>query len=217
MTYSSERVPRFTRTERALHWIHAIAFLALLFTGIAMYSQTLSVFIGRRYWVRFVHILAGYVLVFGPLLLSFFNWRTIRKDMEEMDLWDRDDFAWLKRPWRILWGGETVPQGKFNAGQKLNAIFSAACIVVFGVTGLIMWQFEHFPRWLVSNAILVHDNLSWIAAAVWLGHLYLSVINPSTRESLRGITLGWVRASWAKRHHSKWLEDGEEGTKARFL
>jgi formate dehydrogenase subunit gamma len=40
-------------------------------------------------------------------------------------------------------------------------------------------------------------------------HLYLAVIHPSTRHSLRGMTLGDVREDWAREHHPKWVE--EEG------
>jgi cytochrome b subunit of formate dehydrogenase len=39
-----------------------------------------------------------------------------------------------------------------------------------------------------------------------MGHLYLSLIYPKTRHSLNGITRGWVREDWARRHHAKWVE-----------
>ena len=39
-----------------------------------------------------------------------------------------------------------------------------------------------------------------------VGHLYLALINRSTRHSLRGITLGTVREDWANAHHAKWLD-----------
>ena len=39
------------------------------------------------------------------------------------------------------------------------------------------------------------------------GHLYLALVHPATRHSLRGITLGTVRRDWAHRHHAKWDPD----------
>lgn len=36
------------------------------------------------------------------------------------------------------------------------------------------------------------------------GHLYLSLLAPSTRHSLRGMLHGTVRESWAREHHPKW-------------
>jgi cytochrome b subunit of formate dehydrogenase len=44
---------------------------------------------------------------------------------------------------------------------------------------------------------------------VVLGHLYLALIYPATRESLRGITTGSVRRSWARQHHRKWVDEKE--------
>ena len=36
------------------------------------------------------------------------------------------------------------------------------------------------------------------------GHLFLTLVNPSTRGSLRGIVTGYVDAAWAAAHHSRW-------------
>jgi formate dehydrogenase subunit gamma len=40
-----------------------------------------------------------------------------------------------------------------------------------------------------------------------LGHLYLALVHPTTRQALRGMTLGSVDAAWAERHHEKWAAD----------
>ncbi len=93
-------VERFTPTERALHWVHAAAFLALLATGLVLYVPRLSILVGRR-----------------PLL----------KDLH-----------------------------------------------VYTAVG---------------------------------GHLYLALIYPATRHSLRGMTSGYVRRDWAERHHPKWAPE----------
>jgi len=37
-----------------------------------------------------------------------------------------------------------------------------------------------------------------------LAHLYLALLHPSTRESLRGGTRGVVRREWAEKHHDAW-------------
>ena len=58
-----------------------------------------------------------------------------------------------------------------------------------------------------TSAILVHDWATWIAVPLVLGHLYLALVHPATRHSLRGITLGTVRRDWARRHHAKWNPD----------
>jgi formate dehydrogenase subunit gamma len=58
-----------------------------------------------------------------------------------------------------------------------------------------------------TSAILVHDIATWVAVPIVCGHLYLALVNPSTRHSLRGMLLGSVRRDWAERHHPKWRPD----------
>ena len=48
-----------------------------------------------------------------------------------------------------------------------------------------------------------------MAVPLILGHLYLALLNPSSRHSLRGMTLGSVRRDWAARHHAKWERECE--------
>jgi cytochrome b subunit of formate dehydrogenase len=47
----------------------------------------------------------------------------------------------------------------------------------------------------------------YISFFLFLGHLYLSLINPKTRHSLNGITRGWVDEDWARAHHAKWAAE----------
>ena len=48
---------------------------------------------------------------------------------------DADDRAWLQRQ-------AVAPQGRFNAGQKINAVLTAAFCVLFVVSGLLLWLGE---------------------------------------------------------------------------
>ena len=41
------RVRRFSRTERAVHWVHASAFLVLLGSGLVLYLPSLAAQVGR--------------------------------------------------------------------------------------------------------------------------------------------------------------------------
>ena len=44
----------------------------------------------------------------------------------------------------------------------------------------------------------------YLSLVIVAGHLYLSLIHPTTRHALRGMTLGTVREDWARAHHAKW-------------
>jgi formate dehydrogenase subunit gamma len=122
--------------------------------------------------------------------------RSLRRTLRELDHFDADDRRWLR--------GRRAPQGRFNAGQKLNAAVSAAFAVLFAVSGFLLWYGERDTRFRIASTLLIHDGLMWIALVLLVGHLYLSLVHPPTRHALRGITLGTVSEEWANRHHSKW-------------
>jgi formate dehydrogenase subunit gamma len=189
-------VHRFSKTERAVHWVNALGFFFLLATGLILYLPRLSVVVGRRQEIQSLHFwfgvgwlcaLAAVVLVGGHRLLT-----TAR----EIENFDRDDLRWLR--------GRPAPQGRFNAGQKINAAVTAAFAILFGVSGLLLWFGERDTRFRFASTVILHDGLMYVSIVLVLGHLYLTLIHPATRHSLRGMTFGTVNAQWAQRHHSKW-------------
>ena len=203
VTTASRRIPRFSRTERALHWVHASAFLVLLASGLCLYLPTLAELVGRRPLLKDIHVYAALAwLAALALVVLAGDRRRLLATAREIDRFDADDIAWL----RI----RSTPQGRFNAGQKLNAIVTAALAVLFAVTGFFLWYGERNHAFRLQNALLVHDWLMYISVILLLGHLYLSLIHRSTRHSLSAITRGWVREDWALRHHRKWVEELQE-------
>jgi formate dehydrogenase subunit gamma len=61
---------------------------------------------------------------------------------------------------------------------------------------------------------VLHDGLMWISLVLLVGHLFLAVIYPRTRHSLRGITTGSVDVDWAREHHRKWVAELEAKARA---
>ena len=55
-TPPERRLPRFGRTERTLHWVHAAAFLVLLGSGLCLYLPSLAELVGRRPLLKSIHI-----------------------------------------------------------------------------------------------------------------------------------------------------------------
>ena len=51
--------------------------------------------------------------------------------------------------------------------------------------------------------------LGLLAIPPLLAHLYLALLHPATRESLRGMVLGRVRRDWAREHHPAWVDEVE--------
>jgi formate dehydrogenase subunit gamma len=191
------RIRRFSRTERALHWAHASAFLVLLGSGLVLYVPRLSELVARRQLVKDVHLYTGLAwAVLIALLLLLGLRQGLRETVDELERFDREDLRWLLRR-----GGRA---GRFNAGQKLNAIVTAAFAVLFAISGFLLWYGERDTRFRLANTILLHDGLMYVALVLLAGHLYLSLVHPSTRHSLSGITRGWVDVEWARRHHPRW-------------
>ena len=199
-------VQRFTLTERLLHWVHASAFFVLLGSGLdplppgaldrrrAPTADQGRPLLDRR-------------LVGGrdaPDRAARQPPRADARTIREIDLFDRDDRRFLR--------GRTCdsPQGRFNAGQKVNAIVTAAFATLFFVSGLLLWLGERNTDIRLGGTLYLHDALMYLSVVIVVGHLYLALINRSTRHALRGMTLGTVREDWARAHHSKWRPQSDE-------
>jgi len=195
-----EYIERFSPTERAVHWVHATAFLVLLATGLALYVPALSVAVGRRPLLKDIHVYTAVAWI-GALVLVVVlgDRRRLRATVRELETFDADDMLWLRRYPR--------PQGRFNAGQKVNAALTAAFAVLFAVSGSLLWLGERDHRFRFASTILLHDWLTLISLFLLVGHLYLALIYPATRHALRGMTVGTVRRDWAERHHPKWVRE----------
>lgn len=198
---TAERLLRFTRTERAAHWLVAATFAAILLSGTQM----------PHTWdadqpVLDVHVGCAALLVAGLALLL---WRAdgaaLFRTGVQLATTEPDDAAWLLGvPARLRTGAPPPPVGRFNAGQKLNAALTASFAVLFAVSGVLLWLGERDTRFRFASTVLLHDGLMWVSLVLVVGHLYLAVIHPATRHALRGMTLGTVRRDWARQHHAKW-------------
>jgi formate dehydrogenase subunit gamma len=197
-------VRRFSRTERAIHWIHASAFFVLLGSGLVLYLPSLASAVGRRPLVKEVHLTTAVLWAVALLAVVLVgDRRGLRRTLRELDRFDEDDRRWLL-------GGRT-PQGRFNAGQKLNAALTASFALLFAVSGLLLWLGERDTQFRWGSTIVLHDMLTLLSLGLLCGHLYLAVIHPRTRHALRGMTLGSVREDWAREHHPKWAADEARG------
>ena len=200
-TVQGSAVVRFDRAERWLHWTNATLFLVLIATGMTLYVGPLSAIVGRRVLVKDVHVICGLLLP-APLLLAYAGrWRDgLRRDVRRFARWSSDDRRWLRSLGRR--GHERM--GKFNAGQKLNAIFVAGCIPLTLATGAIMRWFEPFPLAWRTGATFVHDWLALALVAVVVGHIGKALSEPL---ALRAMRTGSVPVDHVQRHHPRWWRE----------
>ena len=197
---SARRLERYGRTERAVHWVHATAVCVLLGSGLCLYLPSLSELVSRRPLLKSIHIYTAVAWAVAlVLIVAAGDRRALRRTMREVDVFDADDRAWLL--------GARTPQGRLNAGQKLNTSVTAVFAILFAISGFFLWYGERDTRFRLANALLVHDWLMYLSLVLFVGHLYLALILPKTRHSLSGITRGWVREDWAEQRHPKWVAE----------
>jgi formate dehydrogenase subunit gamma len=189
-------VRRFSPVERLLHWANAAGFFFLLLTGLILYLPRLSMLVSRRQTIQGIHFWGGVGWLATLAVVIVLGGRRLLGTARELDTFDRDDLRWLR--------GRGAPQGRFHAGQKINAVLTAAFTILFGVSGLLLWFGEQDTRYRFASTVLLHDGLMYVSLLLLVGHLYLALIHPATRHALRGMTLGSVSAEWASRHHAKW-------------
>jgi formate dehydrogenase subunit gamma len=191
-------VRRFSKTERTIHWVNALGFFLLLATGLILYLPRLSADVGRRPLIKDIHFWGGIGWVASLLIVAALgDRRGLLRTARELDAFEREDVNWLS-------GRRPREQGRFNAGQKLNAVLTAAFMVLFLVSGLLLWAGEQDTRFRFASTVVLHDGLLYASLVLLVGHLYLALIHPATRHALRGMVLGNVREDWARRHHARW-------------
>jgi formate dehydrogenase subunit gamma len=201
------RIARFTRTERAAHWLLAATFFAMLFTGLCLSVSSFAGILDRptaKAW----HLWSAIALAAGLVAITLLgNRRSLADSARDIDRFDRDDGQWLRgAPGRIVTGTAAPPQGRFNAGQKLNAALIGGLMLAMYATGFLLWYGERDTTYRFSGTVLVHDWGTLILMFLVAGHLYLAVLHPATRHALRGMTLGDVDEDWARQHHAKWVD-----------
>jgi formate dehydrogenase subunit gamma len=197
-------VRRFSRTERVLHWVNAAGVFLLLGSGLVLYLPSLAADVGRRPLIKDIHFWGGIGWVAALALVAVLgDRRGLLRTAREIDSFDREDVDWLmlRRP---------APQGRFNAGQKINAAVTSAFVVLFFASGMLLWAGERDTRYRFASTVILHDGLLYASLILLVGHLYLAVIHPATRHALRGMVVGTVREDWAQEHHPRWTPPAAE-------
>ncbi len=199
------RIPRFTRTERLLHWTIAIAFFIMLGTGLALYFTFFAQFMNRQ-TAKDAHLWSAITMGVATVVIPLLgNRRAVFASVREVQYFDRDDVAWIKAgPIRQLAKISPAPQGRLNAGQKLNTTLLSGGMFIVYLTGFLLWYGERNTAWRFMGTVPIHDIFSVFLTALVAGHIYLAVIHPTTRMALRGMVYGDIDREFAEHHHSKW-------------
>ena len=213
---------RFSATERLLHWAFALGYLALLASGLPLMIPALRALIrdytpvvGAR-----LHMAAAVVWVAATLAVVVLgDRRRLVATWRELTRLGRADVAWLLRfpRWLVTGPAERARLdhgvARFNAGQKLNALFTAVTAALLLVTGLALTPVAADGTTLAALLTGPASVGWWAVTHRWLtvlvllpvaGHIYLASLHPPTRPSLGGMLDGRVDTAWAATHHPRW-------------
>jgi formate dehydrogenase subunit gamma len=161
---------------------------------------------GRRRLVEYVHLGAGLAVPI-PLVIGLLS-RHYRADLRRFNRWSADDRAWMRLAFanhkRRTSGRARLLDGKFNAGQKLNAAFTAGVSVVMLATGVIMFWFHPWPLSWRTGATYTHDWLALAIVIVVAGHISYALRDP---DALRSMWKGTISRRWASLHARGWLDE----------
>ncbi|MGW6685278.1 cytochrome b/b6 domain-containing protein [Streptomyces sp. NPDC054961] len=196
---SGPRVRRFSPAERGVHRATAALAGVCLVTAGCLYLAPLAELVGRRHLVVTLHEWSGLLLPV-PALLGLVS-GAFRADLRRLNRFGPHDRTWLRSALRRDHRRSARPAGKFNAGQKLYASWSAGAALVMLGTGLLMWFTGLAPlRWR-TGATFVHDWLAIALAVAVVGHVMKAIADPEAR---RGMRTGEVDTDWARREHPLW-------------
>lgn len=207
---ASKTIQRYKASERFNHWITAITFLMLSFSGLALFHPSMfwfSQFFGGGTWTRILHPYLGVLMFLSFSGLAFRFWHH--------NLLDQNDWQWLRQMGDVVRNREDrLPEvGRYNAGQKLLFWTMILTIPTLLVTGFIIWRPWFAPYFGIGSirlAALLHAVCAFVMIAGIIVHIYAAIwIQGTMGAMLRGT----VSRAWAARHHPGWyrrLREGEE-------
>ncbi|HYF94552.1 MAG TPA: cytochrome b/b6 domain-containing protein [Symbiobacteriaceae bacterium] len=206
---------RFNLAERIAHWNHALTFLILLFTGLALVVRGVATTFDRDLLLMFGQAHRGVAILFTavtiPVLLV--GARKASGEWVRSSFWfDKDDRTFLLRFYRDFFGlpVQLPPQGRFNAGEKINSIMQILGWPVMVISGWMLVFKDQLPPTVAQVTVATHSMTALVLGCAVLGHIYLAAIHPHSRPGISGMISGWVPSWWARGHYRKWYDSGHK-------
>ncbi|NLF53386.1 MAG: formate dehydrogenase subunit gamma [Thauera phenolivorans] len=211
---TGRKITRFSGFERFVHWGTAISFVLLALTGFAILfgKHVLAPLFGGDLLAlllsagKLVHNYIG--PLFGVFLLMMFF--TFVRD----NLWHPSDATWIRRGGGLL-GGDHVPSGRFNFGEKSWFWFGVTLLgLAVSISGLVM-DFPNFGQGRADMQIanIVHAVGATLLLALAFGHIYMGTLG--AEGAFEAMSTGEVDETWAKEHHALWYEEVKAGKSGR--
>ncbi|HEX9016901.1 MAG TPA: hypothetical protein VF960_12990, partial [Chloroflexota bacterium] len=143
-----------------------------------------------RFYLGAIHRLFTLGLVAAPLIWFAFDRHHFRLAAKYSLHWTSADMLWARDTarWIASWGRHgAVRRGAFNPGQRFWYIYVPSALAVFAVTGAIKWLGPGVAGdAAVGLATVIHVGLALATDLLLLLHVYLKLVLPVLRDSVRG-------------------------------
>lgn len=192
---------------RIWHWVHGIAIVLLVLTGIQLRFPDLVTWFGTFRSAVKIHNIFGFIVLFDYLL--WFGFYLIKWELIKQYIPTRGDFT-VGVPTqanyyfaRIFFGDpppfEPTPKAKFNALQKttyFGIMFVLLPLQI--VTGVLLWDLERFHTILEAlGGVRVIDALHIILAYIFISflmvHLYLATLGHTFFAHFKAMIVGYEK------------------------
>ncbi|GIU48136.1 formate dehydrogenase subunit gamma [Shewanella algidipiscicola] len=214
--FSGKKVDRWSGMDVLVHWVGAIACLALVITGLIMTAGRfwLAPNMGAYQWFGFIDTsVALHNLMAFPFMLG---WAVMVIKWAKKQLPEACDIGWLKAVGGYLnfgpFKGKHPDAGFANAGEKLWFW----CFTLFGAlmvgSGLILM----FPSLVATKdganlALILHLVSAFVLGAFTVVHIYMATV--ISEGGMECMLSGQCDENWAKQHHNLWFNELKKSSK----
>ena len=196
---------RFSSFERFMHWLAAVSWCVLAVSGLNMVAGRFVLlpllgndnFSALSRLLKPAHNFVAFPFMLGVLLM-FLVW--LRANIPS-----RVDLNWFKAGGGFL-DGSHPPAGKFNGGQKMVFWVVVLAGAAMSATGLaLMFPFSVTNIFGMQIIQVIHGAIALLMIAMMLSHIYIGSVG--MEGALDAMGSGEVDLTWAKHHHSLWVEE----------
>ncbi len=202
------RILRFNSWQRAFHWSVALPVVLLIITGLTMTAHSLGLLpsVQKQTLLELHRGIGAVFMILSLLIVILADRDVLLADVLEALSLSSADLKWAGRSAMSMFnkGIEVPAAGKFNGGQKMNAVMSLVWLTTLCITGLVM----SFSKGNVL-AHFIHIGAFVMFIPGLLIHLFMATINPETRSSLGGMIHGHVDVAYLKHHHALFFQEHE--------
>jgi formate dehydrogenase subunit gamma len=193
------------------HWINAVSFFMLLLTALPLYADSFR-FLYDTFGaatLQYAHRVFAVIFILNPIIGLVTAHDGIRRLVKEVVSFGRDDIVFNQKFPAELIGKEPEgipPQSFYNGGEKMNILLQAVLWALLVISGAVLWFGDGVVSPVIRTWMIpLHSICAGFGFAAAIGHIYLAVgVNP---DSCHGMLDGTVKASYAVKHHGKWVDE----------